>query len=133
MVSKVELTPTELKDFLSASIEGIYTKKEQNGDFFECSSNVKIVANTNSEGKPEISEIYIDDENILAPENSDKKYVCAIDGYSAWKNKLKSSEDMGEIKMVEALQKKLKKEAEEPTYKEDYPIFKVICDGVEYN
>ena len=128
-VSKVELTPLELKDLLSASIEGIYTLKEENGNFFQCSSNVKIVAEKNNDEKSEIKEIYIDNDNILDSKNLDKKYVIAIDGFSA--RNLENKIDL-DSNMLDALETKLKKEAKQPTKQGDYPVFEIICDGEKY-
>ena len=128
-VSTVEMLPEEIKEFLGASVEGIYSKKEENGNFLQCSSNVKIVADTGVEGKLGISEIYINNENILAPENKDKKYLLAIDGFSA--RNLENKKDL-EFNMLDALATKLKKESKRPSSQGEYPVFEIVCDGVNY-
>lgn len=85
-VQKATFSPNELKDVLSTATEARLSLGEQNSRFLQCSNNIKIIGEGNSNDKTyKIKQIYLDgkplfDKNgeALEPE---RQISCAFDNF----------------------------------------------------
>ena len=85
-VQKAELTVDEFKEALTSAFENRIKLGEQNARFLQCSSNIKIVGEGNSQDKSYfIKQIYLNGEELLDDQGNaiDKlrKLSCAFDNY----------------------------------------------------
>lgn len=123
-VSVVKLTVDELKEYLNNSVKGIITKGEENSNFVQCSSNVKIVADKkDGTDELEIKELYIDGKNIFDEKDKNKTFVFAIDSFSS--RFFEHKEDMS-YNLRDALEEKLQREIKTNIPQtQSYPVFKI--------
>ena len=85
-VQKADFSVEELKEILTSAVENRLSMGEQNARFLQCSSNIKIVGEGNSQDKTyKITQIYLDGVALLDEKgnaiDSDRKISCAFDNY----------------------------------------------------